>query len=93
MRLEEINYENPELDRGDLVIFRGNGQWIKIWIVKSSYIDHNTDYSWNYIMVGRDRKGEEKMEDIYTPDILYKISGEMGELSKDIENNIISDIN
>lgn len=96
MNLEELDLDNPNLNRWDIVIFRDDHHWLQLGIVKSNYQDHNTDYSWNYIQTGSEIKSwdtndrKEVLEDIYTPDIIYKVTWEwVEELENDIVNNII----
>lgn len=96
MKLKTINLEHPDLKRWDVVIFSDEHHWLQLWIIKSNYIDHNTDYSWNYIQTWSEKKwwnnekGKEVLEDIYTPDILYKLTWVwVDELRKQIDYNLL----
>lgn len=96
LKIERIDVENPNLNRWDVVIFWDTKHWLQLWIIKSNYVDHNTDYSWNYVQTGSKEvwlnreKGKEILEDIYTPEIYCKITGEWADkLRKWIDYNLL----
>lgn len=54
--IKECQYDNTELDYGDIVIFDDENGCYKLWMIKSTYHDWNTDCSWHYVMTQNGEK-------------------------------------